>query len=149
MVWLPCLKNQREIMEHPVPTRDLLSRVMQADMLVWPLFCNGGEVRKTWKFRQEFGIGEATVKFVPYWENLLFDCASSDVKAGFYQKGDQYLVLVSNFNRETRKIELQIDPSVPMKSCKNAESGEEISLQGRKIVLEMPRNDYCALRINY
>jgi hypothetical protein len=149
MVWLPCLKNQRELMEHPVPTRDLLSRVMQADMLVWPLFCNGGEVRKTWKFRQEFGIGDAAVRFVPYWENSFFNCGAADVVAGFYQKGDQYLVLVSNFNRETRKIELQIDPTISLRSCQNAESGKEISLQDRKILLEIPRNDYCALRINY
>lgn len=148
MVWLPCLKNQKDIMEHPVPTRDLLSRVMQADMLVWPLFCNGDEVRKTWKFRQEFGVADAEVKFVPYWENSLFDCAVADVVAGYYQKGKKLLLLVSNFNRESKSLELQVGLALPVKSCKNAESGEKIAHHEQKIRLEIPRNDYRALLIN-
>ena len=148
MVWLPCLKNQRDIWKNPIVTRDMLSRVMQADMLIWPLFCNSGEVWKTWKFRKEFGITDSKVTFTPYWENKSIVSDRKDVVAGYYKNGDKYLVLVSNLNRKAEKFTLSFK-GIKIKSVKNAETLKPIKNSGNKISLDMKRNDYIALRINY
>jgi hypothetical protein len=148
MVWLPCLKNQKDLMKNPIPTRDMLSRVMQADMLVWPLFCCSTEVYKTWKFRKEFGIADSGVTFTPYWENKNITSNGKDVIAGYYKNGNKYLVLVSNLNRKSKKVKLTFD-GISLDSVKNAESLKTIKSAGNTVTLEIPRNDYIALRINY
>ncbi len=148
MVWLPCLKDQKELMKNPIPTRDMLSRIMQADMLVWPLFCDSREVWKTWKFRKEFGIADPAVTFTPYWENQVIVPDRKDVVAGYYKHGSKYLVLVSNLNRQAEKATLTLK-GIDVKSVKNAETLKPIPFVNGKITLDMKRNDYIALRINY
>ena len=143
MLWLPCLKNQKDILTNPLTTRDMLSRVMQADMVVWPLFCNPDEVRKTWAFRREFGIGDPGVEFVPYWENQRFTTNRDGVVAGYYQNGTQSLVLVSNLNRRPETVQLTVGAG----KVTNAETGQAIPAVGGKVKLELRRNDYVALRI--
>ncbi len=149
MVFLPCLKNQKELMTDPVPTRDMLSRVMQADMIVWPIFCDADEVRKTWKFRDEFGIGDEQVEFIPFWEpEQAVKSDRKDVVCGTYRKGDRALVIVSNFNREPVTVTVDLARLSPT-SAANAETGAKLPLADGKVKLEIPRNDYVALRINY
>ncbi len=144
MVFLPCLKNRKDLMTHPTPTRDMLSRIIQADMLVWPLFCDSREVYKTWKFRREFGINDAGVSFMPYWENKKITSNTKDVVVGYYKNGDKYLVLVSNLNRAAKEVELNFK-GITLKSVRNAETNKSID----KMKVRIPRNDYVALRINY
>jgi hypothetical protein len=144
MVFLPCMKNKKDLMKNPVPTRDMLSRIMQADMLVWPLFCDSREVYKTWKFRREFEIGEPGVSFVPYWENSEITANIKDAVVGYYKNGDKYLVLVSNLNRTDKEVKLTFK-GITVKSARNAETNKNIDITKIRI----PRNDYVALRINY
>ncbi len=148
MVFLPCMKNKKDLMKHPVPARDLLSRIMQADMLVWPLFCDSREVYKTWKFRREFGIAESGVSFIPYWENKNITSNTKDVVAGYYKNGDKYLVLVSNLNRTPKDVVLKFK-DIAVTTVKNAETGTTIALKNNSIKIKLPRNDYLALRVNY
>ncbi len=135
-------------MKHPTPARDLLSRIMQADMLVWPLFCDSREVYKTWKFRREFGIAKSNVSFIPYWENKNITSNTKDVVVGYYKNGEKYLVLVSNLNRSAKTVELTFK-GIKLKSVKNAETNKNISQNGSTLKLNILRNDYIALRINY
>lgn len=144
IAWLPCLKNQRDIMTHPVPTRDLLSRIMQADVLLWPLWCNADEIYKTIKFREEFGIGDDAVEFIPYWENQAIVTKDPQVVIGYYRNGNKILALVSNLNRHAVTLK-PVFNGIKVVSMKNAETGREI-IHGEFTV---PRNDYIALRINY
>jgi hypothetical protein len=117
---------------------------MQADMLVWPLFCNADEVRKTWAFRREFGIGDPGVVFVPYWENQRFTADRDGVVAGYYQNGKQSLVLVSNLNRRSETVQLTVGEG----RVTDAETGQTIPVAGGKVKLELRRNDYVALRVS-
>jgi len=121
---------------------------MQADMLVWPLFCDSREVYKTWKFRREFGIAEPGVSFIPYWENKNIISNTTDVVAGYYKNGEKYLVLVSNLNRSAKELELTFK-GIELTSVKNAETNKSINANGNTVKLNIPRNDYIALRINY
>jgi Glycoside hydrolase 123, N-terminal domain/Concanavalin A-like lectin/glucanases superfamily len=144
MVFLPCLKNYKHLMKHPTPARDLLSRIMQADMLVWPLFIDKREVYKTWDFRREFGIADDGVEFIPYWENKKIISNTKDVVVGYYKNGDKYLVIVSNLNRSAKTVKLNFS-GIKVKSVKNAETNKDINKQS----ITIKRNDYIALRINY
>jgi len=123
--------------------------VMQADMIVWPIFCDADEVRKTWKFRAEFGIGDEQVEFIPFWEpEQPVKSDRKEVVCGTYRKGDRALVIVSNFNREPVTVTVDLARLSPT-SAANAETGAKLPLADGKVKLEIPRNDYVALRINH
>ena len=146
--WLPCLKNQKDIMTRPETTRDMLSKVLHADTLFWPLFCNKEEIFKVDDFRNDFGIGDAEVVFTPYWENKKIIAPKENVIISYYKNKGKYLVIVSNLNR--KKVSFQLDlKNIVAKEVKNAETMEKIPMDGSKIKLDMRRNDYVALRINY
>ncbi len=159
MVWLPQFKGQsQDIMDNHISTRDMLSRVMQGDMLIWPLWCNGDEVHKTWKFRQEFDVGNNNVEFVPYWENNVIIVKTvngsdkiGEVVIGYYRNSakDTYLAIVSNLNRYPCKVEVDLR-AMSVRSIKDAETQKNIVMNNSgKILLNLKRNDYKALRINY
>lgn len=148
VAWLPCLKNQKDIMKDPVSTRDMLSLVMQGDMLVWPLWCNADEIYKTWKFRREFDIGNPQVSFIPCWDNTDIRSSASGVAIGFYRQENRILAIVSNLNRKPVETEISFG-KLPAGSVRNAETLESLPVTGGTVKLKMPRNDYIALRINY
>ena len=161
IVWLPQLKDQSEAtMKNPITTRDMLSRVMQADVLVWPLWCNADEVYKTWKFRKEFGIGDKNVEFIPYWENTSIKIKSvqtdgilqmPDIVVGYYQNKSikTYLVLVSNLGKFPGRVEFDFK-TLNIKSIKDAETLAQLTpTESGNIRVDLKRNDYKALRINY
>jgi len=150
MAFLPCLKapSQRAIMTNSIPTRDMLSRVQQADMIVWPLFCASEEVHATWKFRREFGISDAGVEFIPYWENKSITTGDDQIVAGYYRNGNKYLVIVSNLHRAKKNVSLTFN-GLNISSIKNAENNNPLKQRGNVVSLEIARNDYTALRINY
>ncbi len=148
IAFLPCLKNQRDIMDKPEPTRDLLSRTMQGDMIVWPLWCNAGEVYKTWQFRDDFKIDNPDIEFIPYWKNKVLIGNNENVKIGFYKNGSRMLAIVSNLNRKPVTVDIKID-GIEITSVKNAETQALIEVKDKSLNLDIPRNDYIALRINY
>jgi hypothetical protein len=148
MVFLPCLKFDRELMASPVSARYMLSRIMQADIAIWPLFCNREEVSKVWKCRKECGIADDAVEFFPYWENTRIVSDSEDVVIGYYAHGDKILAIVSNLNREPQTVKIRFG-GMDIHSVENAETRQALSPQGNAVGLEMKRNDYVALRINY
>jgi hypothetical protein len=144
MVWLPCLKNQKDILDNPLTTRDMLSRVMQADMLVWPLFCNQEEIYTTWRFRREFGIGDPGVRFVPYWENTRLPSDRDGVVVGYYRKGRRVLALVSNLNRQPETVTIDLR-ALRVRTAIDAETGTAIPVEAGRLELALRRNDYRAL----
>jgi hypothetical protein len=156
MVWLPQLKDHpKAIWTNAITARDMLSRVMQADMVIWPLWCNDGEVYKTWAFRKDFDIGDANIRFHPYWEQTLItasdatDGIDSDIVAGYYSKpSGEYLVLLSNLSRKSRTVEVDFG-NLSVASVTDAETKTDLPLNAAgTLVLEMNRNDYRALRVD-
>jgi len=140
IAWLPCLKNQRDIMEHPTPTRDLMSRIMHGDVIFWPLWCNKKEIYKVEDIRAKWGIGDPAVEFIPYWENKVITTSAPDVVISFYDKRGEKLVLVSNLARVPQKIALRLPADA--KTVVNAETDKEIPISGGKVEIELPRNDF-------
>jgi hypothetical protein len=148
MVWIPCLKFDKALMVSPVAARDMLSRIMHADMAIWPLFGNRDEVVKTWRFRKEFGITDEAVEFIPYWDNRSITADKGNVFIGYYKNGNKILAIVSNLNRTAEKVRVTFT-GMTVTSVQDAETKTPVPLDGMTVELDMKRNDYTALRINY
>ena len=145
IAFLPCLKNQRDIMNKVEPTRDLLSRVMHADVLFWPLWCNRDEMYKVEDFRRKWDIGNKAVKFIPYWENKEVTSATPDSCISYYDKNGEKLAIVSNLARVAQ--EMVVDLPAGTREVINAETDEKLPVSGNQVKIQMKRNDYCALII--
>ena len=143
IAWLPCLKNQRDIMELPIPTRDLMSRIMHADVIFWPLWCNKQEIYKVDEIRRKWDIGNKAVEFIPYWENKVVTTDAKDVCISYYEKNGEKLVLVSNLARVPQKIRIKLPAGT--RSVVNAETEKPVAVSGGTVTIELPRNDFTFL----
>ena len=140
IAWLPCMKNKRDIMEHPVPTRDLMSRIMHGDVIFWPLWCNKKEIYKVDDIRSKWDIGNKAVKFIPYWENKVVTTATPDVIISYYDKNGEKLVLVSNLARKNQTV--VIDLPAGAKQVINAETEKTLNITGKQVKVDIKRNDF-------
>ncbi|MBQ9803915.1 MAG: metallophosphoesterase [Lentisphaeria bacterium] len=145
MVFLPCLKNQRDIMTRVEPTRDLLSRVMHADILFWPLWCNAQEIYKVEDFRRKWDIGNKAVRFIPYWENKEVTSATPDSCISYYDKNGEKLAIVSNLARKNQTVNVKLPAGTT--AVINAETEQPLAIENGSVNIQMKRNDYCALII--
>ena len=140
IAWLPCMKNKRDIMEHPVPTRDLMSRIMHGDVIFWPLWCNKKEIYKVDDIRSKWDIGNKAVKFIPYWENKVVTTATPDVIISYYDKNGEKLVLVSNLARKNQQVVINLPADA--KQVVNAENDKVLPIVNNTVTLDMLRNDF-------
>ena len=145
IAWLPCMKNQRDIMELPIPTRDLMSRIMHADVIFWPLWCNKEEIYKMDEIRRKWDIGNKAVEFVPYWENKIITASAENICISYYDKNGEKLAIVSNLARIPQKISVKLPAEA--KSVINAETEQTIPLNGNTISVDMKRNDFSVFII--
>ena len=144
IAWLPCMKNQRDIMEKVEPTRDLMSRIMHADVIFWPLWCNKYEIYKVEEIRRQWDIGNRAVEFTPYWENKVITTGTPDVVVSYYDKNGEKLVLVSNLARKAQTVELDLPAC---SSVINAENKTQLAVKNNKVKFSMKRNDFALLII--
>ena len=144
IAWLPCLKNQRDIMSKSIPTRDLMSRIMHADVIFWPLWCNKYEVYKMDEVRRQYGIGSDDVEFIPYWENKNIT-SDKDTYISYYTRSNgKLLLIVSNLARKNRSIELKLN-GIKLVNVRNAETGKALNVSNGVVKCDIPRNDYMAI----
>ena len=119
---------------------DLLSRAMHADLLFWPLWCNADEMYKVEDFRRKWDIGNAAVKFIPYWENKSVTTAAPEVIISYYDKNGEKLALVSNLARKAQQIKITLPAGT--RQVVNAENDKVLPIDGNTVVLDLPRNDF-------
>ena len=142
IAWLPCMKNQRDIMTKVEPTRDLLSRIMHADVIFWPLWCNSNEILKIDNIRRKWDIGNKAVEFIPYWDNRVITTATPDVVISYYDKNGEKLVIVSNLARKAQDVEIKLPAC---SSVINAENNQAVALKKNNVKLSIKRNDFAIL----
>ena len=145
IAWLPCMKNQKDIMELPAPTRDMMSRIMHADVIFWPLWCNKYEILKMDDIRRKWDIGNEAVEFVPYWENKTVTSENEGSCISYYDKNGEKLVIVSNLSRKNQELKITVPAGT--KSVVNAETGKSVELAGNVVMLPVKRNDFGVLII--
>ena len=140
IAWLPCMKNQRDIMTKVEPTRDLMSRIMHADVIFWPLWCNSQEILKMDEIRRQWDIGNKAVEFIPYWENKTVTTSTPDVVISYYDKNGEKLLIVSNLARKAQTFEINLP------ACSgviDAESKKAVAVNNNKIKVSIKRNDFA------
>ena len=145
VTFAPCLKNQRDIMTLPIPTRDLLSRIMHADVIFWAVWCNKNEIYKVEEIRRKWDIGNKAVEFIPYWENKVVTTSTPGAVISYYDKNGEKLALVSNLARKNQQISIKLPAGV--KSVVNAESGKNVPIENGMVKIDLPRNDFTFLII--
>ncbi|MBO7328056.1 MAG: hypothetical protein J6W00_04710 [Lentisphaeria bacterium] len=145
IAWLPCMKNQKDIMTQVIPTRDMLSRIMHADVIYWPLWCNKYEILKLDDIRRKWDIGNDAVKFIPYWENKELTCAAEGSCISYYDKNGEKMALVSNLSRKNQEFKITLPAGT--KSVVNAENGKAIGISGNMVTIPVKRNDFSILII--
>ena len=145
IAWLPCMKNQKDIMELPAPTRDMMSRIMHADVIFWPLWCNKYEIYKMDEIRRAWDIGNEAVEFVPYWENTTVTSENEGSCISYYDKNGEKLVIVSNLSRKNQELKIVVPAGT--KRVINAETNTRLELKGNVVSLPVKRNDFGILII--
>ena len=145
IAWLPCMKDQRDIMELPTPTRDMMSRIMHADVIFWPLWCNKQKIYKMDEIRRKWDIGNKAVEFVPYWENKAVTSVTEGSCISYYEKNGEKLAIVSNLSRKPQDLIIQLPAGT--KSVTNAENGQALAVKNNKVTLPVKRNDFGVLII--
>ena len=145
MAWLPCMKNQKDIMTQVIPTRDMLSRIMHADVIYWPLWCNKYEILKLDDIRRKWDIGNDAVKFIPYWENKELTSAAEGSCISYYDKNGEKLAIVSNLARKDQELKITLPAGT--KSVVNAENNKVVEIKNNCVILPIKRNDFGILII--
>ena len=145
MAWLPCMKNQKDIMTQVIPTRDMLSRIMHADVIYWPLWCNKYEILKLDDIRRRWDIGNDAVKFIPYWENKELTSANEGSCISYYDKNGEKLAIVSNLSRKNQDLKITLPAGT--KSVVNAENNTPVEIKNNCVTLPVKRNDFGILII--
>ena len=132
-------------MTQVIPTRDMMSRIMHADVIFWPLWCNKYEILKMDDIRRKWDIGNEAVEFIPYWENKAVLCENEGACISYYDKKGEKLVIVSNLSRKNQDLKIVVPAGT--KSVINAETGKAVKLAGNVVTLPVKRNDFGVLII--
>ncbi len=69
---------------------------------------NNGHARNLSEQRAKFGIGDANVSFLPYWQDTGLTTKGSDIKLAGWRKPDKLMLLVANFG-EQQAAQVSID----------------------------------------
>jgi hypothetical protein len=90
-------------------TRDMLAMAVVHDNLVWPIFCDQRPVIRLWQARQEFGIADDDVEFLPFWgPRHLATASAPGVVVSSYRKAAKWLINVANLGLTPQTFALRI-----------------------------------------
>jgi len=129
----------------PEAARDYLAMCLTHDNTLWPVFCDPNDAYKVVKIKQDFGIGDKDVKFYAYWgDEHPVTVDGKECYAVAWQNGSKFLVCVSNLSLENQDLTVTLDKSFFSGAIKviDAESNEEVKLNGGKFKVNIPRRNY-------
>ena len=129
----------------PEAARDYLAMCLTHDNTLWPVFCNPNDAYKVVKIKQDFGIGDKDVKFYAYWgDEHPVTVDGKECYAVAWQNGSKFLVCVSNLSLENQDLTVTLDKAFFSGNVKilDAESNEEVKLNGGKFKVNIPRRNY-------
>ena len=126
-------------------SRDYLAMCLVHDNTLWPVFCKQTSAYKLMKIKQDFGIGDESVKFYPYWGDVHpVKVNGKECYAVTWQKGNSSLVVVANLSREAQNLTVTLDKEFFGNSSEvvNAESKESVVLNNGSFNISIPRRNY-------
>ncbi|MBR2720420.1 MAG: hypothetical protein IKB74_03700 [Lentisphaeria bacterium] len=126
-------------------SRDYLAMCLVHDNTLWPVFCKQTSAYKLMKIKQDFGIGDESVKFYPYWGDVHpVKVNGKECYAVTWQKGNSSLVVVANLSREAKNLTVTLDKEFFGNSSEvvNAESKKSVVLNNGSFNISIPRRNY-------
>ena len=135
----------------PMRNRGFMSLLLLHDVGIW--FSGSPDekaVHDMWTLQDDFGVQDA--EFLPYWKTQAIISGQTDaVKVTAYRKPDGgALLIVANLSKEKQNITLEVDweklKSPGQLTVTDAETGEDLALNGNALSIEVPALDYRAVR---
>lgn len=143
-VFLPEFPGGAEGARNRRNSEHLLAFTRLHDINVWPIWADPEPFREIWRAQDErFGIGEADVVFLPYWERPPAATDAADVLVSGYRRPGRGMLVVSNFlGHENRIVTVTPHRAVlgfkrPLTAA-DLLTGEPISIDAGSLRLELP-----------
>jgi hypothetical protein len=155
--WLPLIRIPKTAENHDTIvklSRTIIGPLMLHDYITY--YTGAAMDQKTaltvQQAKFDFGIGDESVTFHPYWDNSdHVRRVPRQVYVSYYQNGTSLLVTVVNTSRQAVAAELRLDfaaMGIGNPQVTNAETGEAVPCDGGVIRQEMPYHDFVLLRID-
>ncbi len=142
-VFLPEYSGARGGARNRRNTEHLLAVTRLHDMNVWPIWCDPEPVRELWRAQDRFGIGEADVQFLPYWEEPPAETDAEEVLVSGYSRPGRGMLVVSNFlGHEDRTVTVRPNGAVlgfeRAFTATDLLTGEPIAVEAGCLRLDLP-----------
>lgn len=163
-VFLPELRgaNRKIFPEVSRGTRTMLCYTIQFDMLYWPLWCDARQVNTFDTIRRQFGVGgdeNASVEFIPYWENKKFVSSLPEVKVGYYEKNfshdpyapeeksQSFLLLISNPEFKQNEFSVSIPAEFSHVNITDRYSKKKLQAKDGKVSMKLEPFSFAVLEV--
>ena len=126
-------------------TRDYLAMCLAHDNTLWPVFCKPDSAYKLMKIKQDFKIGDAEVKFYPYWGDVHpVTVDGSECYAVTWENKGKYLVAVTNLSLKDQSLTVKLDSKFFGKDAKvtEAEGKKSVAVSGSSFTENIKRRNY-------
>jgi hypothetical protein len=145
-------KGFPDLNKQVAPTREMLALAQLHDVLVWPLWSNAEEWKKVVAVRNEFQIGNADVKFHPFWEPK--NSAKSDnenVLVSSYSGARGVLAVVANTSESEQNVTVDFSKITKQIGADwkawDAQTLGVLPLQASAVRVTIPAKDFVLVRI--
>ena len=140
----------------------MLCYTIQFDMLYWPLWCDARQVNTFDTIRRQFGIGgdeNASVEFIPYWENKKFVSSHPEVKVGYYEKNfshdpyapeeksQSFLLLISNPEFKQNEFSVSIPAEFSHVNITDRYSKKKLQAKDGKVSMKLEPFSFAVLEV--
>ena len=88
------------------PTESCIAAAMAYGVPLWTGSSNRQVIEEVWATQQAFGMDG--VAFVPFWKQKEFTISDPAVRVSYWTKPGKRLVVLANFTKQSRKIELRL-----------------------------------------
>ncbi len=139
------LSELRYVQPEEKMTESLLTMIYLHDTLLFNGLHNSAVELPFQKMREEFGVGENDVEFIPYWEGMgkLFKTEDQNLLISGYFRSNSALLTVGNLSAKSFMGEITID----LKSLKlNPNTIEFFDGKNRQMVI--PQGDRIKIKVN-
>ena len=115
-------------------SRHLIAATRLHDMNVWPVWTARAPFKELWEAQDRFGIGEADVEFIGYWDAKLAETGSDEVLVSAYTREGRALLVVSNFLGH-EDLTVTVTPNLGLLGLEGDVAAQDL-LSGEPIVLD-------------
>jgi len=144
-VIIPQFKMRGDWMKSEDLAEEFLAAVVPHDLMIWACFIEWKTVMRCRAALDDFGIGAADTRFLPYWRtNPGLSCGDARVKLSAYLRPGKLLLCAANWSDEDiEKLEIDVDPAglglaAAAPTARDALTGDALGLAAKQVVARLP-----------